>query len=465
MKKYRFKGLLTNDGWLEDVLVTTDQSGVIQTIEENSKDPSSEFVNGFALPGFQNAHSHAFQYAMAGMAELHSMTGQRDDFWSWRKNMYELALKISPEQLEDVASMLYAEMVRHGYTSVAEFHYLHHDRNGKHHSNLAEMGERLILAAKTAGIKITLVPMYYQQGGFNQPAEVQQRRFISSTNEEYYRLLEASKSIVSKHEHAQLGMGIHSLRAVKLEDVQTICADISESIPFHIHIAEQLKEVDSCIVQTKQRPVEWLINNTNVTSNFHLVHATHLSDSEVVGIARSGARVVLCPTTEGNLGDGRFRLAEFQQAEGQWSIGTDSHVSLNPLEELRTLDYGQRIYSHNRDTFCTTTSGDSGLNAIQMVWKNGQNAMGNTPNMFFAPGQPLDAVVYDAHAPLLSSGKLTHLTNKITYSSDQTQTLGTIINGEWVVRNNQHISAETIKPQFSQSMKELWGNCCRLTNQ
>ena len=148
MKKYRFKGLLTNDGWLEDVLVTTDQSGVIQTIKENSKDPSSEFVNGFALPGFQNAHSHAFQYAMAGMAELHSMTGQRDDFWSWRKNMYELALKISPEQLEDVASMLYAEMVRHGYTSVAEFHYLHHDRNGKHHSNLAEMGERLILAAK-----------------------------------------------------------------------------------------------------------------------------------------------------------------------------------------------------------------------------------------------------------------------------------------------------------------------------
>lgn len=453
--KYRFKGVLTNEGWLEDAVISTDATGIIQSIAQIDEQGDAEQVNGFALPGFQNAHSHAFQYAMAGMAELHAVGGQRDDFWSWRKYMYELALSISPDQLEHIATMLYAEMVRHGYTSVAEFHYLHHDPKGKAYDNLAEMGERLVAAAQRAGIKITLVPMYYQLGGFNLPAEAQQRRFLSRNKEAYYDLLAASEKAVSAYSHARLGMGIHSLRAVNLNDIIAVGKTYANQLPFHIHISEQLKEVAACLDFTGQRPVEWLLNHVDVTENFHLVHATHLNDEEVSGIAKSGARVVICPTTEGNLGDGRFSLSEFQNYGGQWSIGTDSHVSLNPLEELRTLDYGQRIHTHNRDTFCSEHSGDSGMNAITMACLNGRDAMGHSSSSFFAVGQPMDAVVYDASSPLIGLAAPQHRTNTILYSSDQTNVLGTLVDGQWIVKQNNHQDQANIQSSFVEAITAL----------
>jgi formimidoylglutamate deiminase len=449
---YTFKGLLTENGWLTNAVVHLDEAGNILSITE-SDTKQGEYINGYALPGFQNAHSHAFQYAMAGLAELHTDTGVQDDFWSWRNAMYGLALTLSPEQLEVIATMLYSEMARHGYTAVAEFHYLHHDKEGKPYPNLAEMGARLIAAAKTAGIRITLVPMFYQQGGFGQPPVERQKRFISSTINDYYKLLDSSIEAAKSYTHASTGVGIHSLRAVKHEDVISICNVLDGTMPFHIHVSEQLKEIEDSIAFHGKRPVQWLLDNCNVNDNYHLVHATHLDDNEVKGIAQSGANVVLCPSTEGNLGDGLFRFEDYKNYNGNWSIGTDSHVGINPLEELRILDYGQRLISHKRTTFVTEGHGNSAFNAIKMAWHSGRKAMGAPNKEFFGAGQPFDAVVMRADSPLIATASLQNLCNTIVYSADASDIAGTIVAGKWIYKNGQ--SRENIVNNFVTTLTEL----------
>jgi len=451
---YTFKGLLTEDGWIANAILSLDASGNILSISESEK-PVGEFINGYVLPGFQNAHSHAFQYAMAGLAELHTDTGLADDFWSWRNAMYGLALTLSPEQMEAVATMLYSEMARHGYTAVAEFHYLHHDKDGKPYANLAEMGSRLIAAAKTAGIRITLVPMFYQQGGFGQEPVERQKRFISNTIEDYYKLLESSEAATKAYDNANVGIGIHSLRAVKPEDVIAVCNSLDGSRPFHIHVAEQLKEIEDCVAFHGKRPVQWLLDNCNVDDNYHLVHATHLDDSEVKGIAQSGANVVLCPSTEGNLGDGLFRFEDYKNYNGTWSIGTDSHVGLNPLEELRILDYGQRLISHKRTTFVNSGQGNSGFNALKMAWQSGRKAMGASSDQFFAIGQPFDAVVLKASTPLVATASLQNLCNTFVYTVDVSDIAGTIVSGKWVSKNGKSAQRETVVNNFVAVIKEL----------
>ncbi|MCJ7466203.1 MAG: formimidoylglutamate deiminase, partial [Maribacter sp.] len=339
MKVYHFKGLLQHTGWLKNASVTINLEGIITNI--SSFDPTNtslDIINGFALPGFQNAHSHAFQYAMAGLAEKHGVRGGQDDFWGWREAMYQLALGVDPDQMEAIATMLYAELVRHGYTNVAEFHYLHHDKNGRPYANRAEMGSRLIAAAKTAGIGITLIPIFYQKGGFGQEPNERQRRFISRTVDDYLRLLEASQNACKHYRDAKIGMGVHSLRGVEPSDIIEITKSGPQDIPFHMHVSEQLKEIADSLQYLGKRPVEWLLQNIDLSDRYHLIHATHLTDQETIGLAKSKAHVVLCPSTEGNLGDGLFPLRRYQKEGGNWSIGTDSHIGLNPLEELRILD-------------------------------------------------------------------------------------------------------------------------------
>jgi len=451
---YTFKALLTENGWITNAAVAVDKSGIVISIKQ-SETPEGEYINGYALPGFQNAHSHAFQYAMAGLAELHTNTGAQDDFWSWRNAMYGLALTLSPDQMEAVATMLYSEMARHGYTAVAEFHYLHHDKDGSPYPNLAEMGTRLMAAAQKAGIRITLVPMFYQQGGFGQEPVERQKRFISHTIEEYYQLLDSTEATAAAFPNANVGIGIHSLRAVKPEDVVAVCNALDGTKPFHIHMSEQLKEIEDCVAFHGKRPVQWLLDNCPVDANYHLVHATHLDDSEVKGIAQSGAHVVLCPSTEGNLGDGLFRFEDYKNAGGNWSIGTDSHVGLNPLEELRILDYGQRLISHKRTSFVNPDSGDSGFNAIKMAWQAGRRAMGASSAAFFAVGQPFDAVVIKATSPLIASASEKNLCNTFVYAADVSDILGTIVSGKWISKNGDLQNREAIVADFVRVMEEL----------
>ena len=450
-KTFRFKGLLTENGWLENVQVEVSDEGKILKIESGLEISGQ----GYALPGFQNAHSHAFQYAMAGLAELHENTNADDDFWSWRSAMYDIALSVSPDELEAIATMLYSEMLRFGYTSVAEFHYLHHDKDGKTYDNKAELAERLLSAAKTAGIKITIVPMFYQMGGFGQPALEKQRRFISPSLDDYLKLWEATDHAVNRELHAKIGYGIHSLRAVTEEDFKSFFEYYRGDLPFHIHLAEQMKEIEDCKAFYGKRPVEWFIDNAPVSEYFHLVHCTHLNDLEVEGIAKSGASVVICPTTEGNLGDGIFRFLDYKFYNGNWSIGTDSHIGLNPFEELRLLDYGQRLISHKRNIFTSPKSGDSGFNAIKMSWQSGRKAMGSQNSEFFKTGDDFDAVVMKSSIPLTDQTSLKNLCNTFVYTAESRDILGTIVAGEWKVKENEHKDYQFIKERFSKTIQNL----------
>jgi formimidoylglutamate deiminase len=320
-------------------------------------------------------------------------------------------------------------LLRNGYTSVAEFHYLHHDVTGKSYDNLAEMGERLVCAAKAAGIKITLVPVWYQKGDFGKEPQLRQRRFISLTVDNYFQLLEASNKALSYYHKAKLGFGVHSLRAVEANDIITCFEQGPKDLPFHLHAAEQTAEVERCLSYLNKRPIEWLLHNLPLNERFHIVHCTHMTDEETEGLAKSGTNAVLCPGTEGNLGDGIFCLTDFYSAGGSWSIGTDSHISLNPLEDLRWLDYAQRLTKHKRNTFA-----DGAATLINKTFFSGKKAMSDVSEDYFALGQPLDAVIYDIEQPLLAQAGLQRLLSAIVYTADPSMVIGTLVDGEWAYK-------------------------------
>jgi formimidoylglutamate deiminase len=347
--------------------------------------------------------------------------------------------------------MLYSEMLRNGYTHVAEFHYLHHDKNGKPYSNLSEMAERMLAAAKTAGIRITLVPVFYQKGGFGLPPTDRQRRFISRSTDDYFKLLEASTRSAAYHSLANVGFSVHSLRAVDLNDVIRTYNDGPKDIPFHLHVSEQKKEVADCLAFNNTRPMQWLLNNLPINDRFNLVHSTHLDDNELASLARTGATVVLCPSTEGNLGDGLFRMKEYVKAGGRWCIGTDSHIGLDPLEEFRMMDYRQRLTTNLRNSF--------GENAATYMFVEalgrGRAAMGLKSSKHFSIGGKFDAVVYNAKSPRLAAASKENLLPTILYHANSSMAIGTIVNGNWIVKNQKHLRLDQIRNTFLSVMKQI----------
>jgi formimidoylglutamate deiminase len=451
IKYYRFQGLLLQQGWIRPAYVGVDADGLIQFLSDQpfAHEFAVEAINGIALPGFVNAHSHAFQFAMAGMAEKH-IPGSTDDFWTWREAMYECALTMDPDHIEAVAAMLYSQMLRSGVTHVCEFHYLHHDLNGKRYANLAETGERLVSAAQTAGIRITLIPVFYQKGGFGMQPHIKQCRFILDETEDYLELLDSSASAVKGYSGATLGFGVHSLRAVNARDVFRTIENGPRDLPFHIHAAEQLKEVEECIDYLGQRPVEWLLNNLPLQERFNLVHCTHMNDDEIVRLAKSRANVVLCPSTEGNLGDGVFRLKDFSSAYGNWCIGSDSQINLNPMEDLRWLDYSQRLTSHKRNTF-----DDGATEFLSKAIICGKKAAGETMLNFFEIGKAFDAVIFNSNSPLIRQNNGDHLLPALVYTTDTSCILGSMVNGEWNVKNNVVKNGEIIQRNYFEALKEL----------
>lgn len=451
LRYFRFKSLLQKEGLLQPAYVGVDGKGLIQYLSDIPPvDAATESVTGLAVPGFQDAHSHAFQYGMAGNAEVHTK-GTSDDFWTWREAMYKCALAVGPDEAEAIAAMLYAELLRKGYTHVAEFHYLHHDKEGRPYSNLAEMGERMIAAAKTAGIRITLIPVFYQKGGFGREPEPRQRRFISKTTDDYLKLLEASRAIV-KDPGVTLGFSAHSLRAVAGDDITRTIEQVPH-LPFHMHVAEQKKEVNDCLAHYGKRPVRWVLENLPVDDRFFLVHATHLDDDEVLSLARSGATVVLCPSTEGNLGDGIFRMKEYVTSGGRWCIGTDSHIGIDPLEEFRMIDYRQRLLTNKRNTF----EGNAAHYMVSESLLRGRLSMGRRSAEFFEPGQPFDAAVYDSSSPRLAGIDEHGLISSLIYHG-AAALLGTLVNGQWVVKNDHHLKEEAIRKKYLQAMSLIAGS-------
>ncbi len=456
MKQLRCSALLTAAGWIEPAYVTLDDDGLVVSVSPvKPTGPGTwDKVNGFVIPGFQNAHSHAFQYAMGGLAEHLPKGAASDDFWSWRDTMYRLAGKVTPDHVEAIAGMLFAEMLRFGYTAVAEFHYLHHDPEGRPYKNTTEIGQRLMAAAETAGIHLTLVPVLYRQGGFSQKASPQQRRFVTQSLDEYLALLADTRAAAKGRSDLVVGFGAHSLRAAQAEEIKQLLQS-AETGPAHIHIAEQKKEVDDCIRLLGRRPVTWLLENVDPSNRLSLVHATHVDASELKGMITGNVNLVVCPSTEGNLGDGFFPLREFIELGGEFAIGSDSHIGLNPLEELRWFDYGQRLKLEKRNVLCRVEGDDSGRIIHDMAWRRGRMAMGLPADDYFAPGQPFDGVALDPEHPILCSRPPERRLSALIYGGDPTCFLGTLRRGEWLVEKQKHRNFDKVKASFVKTLSDL----------
>jgi formimidoylglutamate deiminase len=400
----------------------------------------------FALAGIPNIHSHAFQRAMAGLAER-AGPGE-DSFWTWREAMYACAQRMDPDRLRAVAAQLYAEMLEAGYTWVCEFHYLHHQPGGRAHAPPEAMALALIEAARDTGIGLTLLPVLYQRGGFDDRAlNERQLRFRHDTDA-FLRLLDT----LAVHEGPRLRLGIafHSLRAVTEAAMRAVLeTEIATDRPLHIHIAEQIGEVQECLAQHKARPVDWLFDRFDVDRRWTLVHATHLSAEERKRIARSGAVVALCPTTEANLGDGLFPLREYLSDGGRFGIGSDSHISVSPVEELRWLEYGQRLVARRRNRVTLEAGESCGEVLLGACIGGGWQAAG----LESAPGD--DVVVLDDTAAALAGASARDLVDRFVFAGNRSLVREVFAGGVRCVESGRHVHAARIAEQFHKVMREI----------
>lgn len=388
-------------GWARDVLLQWDAAGSLCAVVPGSQRPAGvPEAAGPVLPGMPNLHSHSFQRAFGGLTEYRGQA--QDSFWSWRTLMYQFAAAITPEQLEAIATGLYVEMLEAGYTSVCEFHYLHHDAAGRPYADDAELSLRLLRAAARAGIGLTLLPVLYQTSGFGgRPPREDQRRFIRSTDS-MLRLLERLRP-QCQAQGARLGLAPHSLRAVPPESLAECVTGLSAldaTAPIHIHIAEQTAEVDACIAWSGQRPVDWLLDHAPVDERWCLVHATHMAPAESERAALTGAVAGLCPTTEANLGDGIFDAGTWRAAGGRWGVGSDSHATVNAAEELLMLEYSQRLASRQRNVLANEQHSFVATAMTLEGVAGGAQASGRLV-AGLADGRQADLVVLDANHPLL----------------------------------------------------------------
>lgn len=397
----------TSEGWQENVLIAVDGGGMITGVEKTSAPPAGTPSFDLILPGMSNVHSHAFQRAMAGLTEIASGKG-KENFWSWREAMYGFTQNLTPEQIETIARALYIELLKQGYTAVGEFHYVHHDANGKPYAAVTELSDRVIAGAQAAGIHLTHLPVMYETSNFGgAPAHDGQRRFVHSA-EHYLKLIEALSKRYGRTDGVTLGIAPHSLRAVTQETLQTIVQALPGmglgNCPIHIHVAEQEKEIADCVSWSKERPVEWLMNHHAVDRRWCLIHATHTNANEIARMAKSGAVVGLCPTTEANLGDGIFPAESYLQAGGNFGVGSDSNVCMSPWEELRLMEYAQRLSLKKRNVLCSETTPSVGRTLFAGAAKGGAQALGIKAGQI-AVGYRADMMALSTAHPLMAERK------------------------------------------------------------
>lgn len=403
----------------------------------------------WVVPGIPNLHSHAFQRAMAGLAER--QTHPEDSFWTWRETMYRFAARMTPEAVHAVAAQVYAEMLEAGYTTVCEFHYLHHQSDGTPYDDPAAMSHALIEAARETGIRLTLLPVLYMTGGFDgRPLSERQRRFGHDVDG-YLRLLERLRPRLD--ERLRLGCALHSLRAVPPEAMRAVLTALPPDLPVHIHIAEQIGEVQDCLALRNARPVEWLLANADVDARWTLVHATHLTEAEVQGIARSGATVAICPTTEANLGDGLFPLRAYLDAGGRWGIGSDSHVSVSPVEELRWLEYGQRLATRHRN-IAVGVSSSVGETLLHGALAGGATGSGQAVGAL-EPGACADWLQLDADTAAFAGVRAEDAVDRWLFAGNRPLVQEVHVAGERLVENGRHRAGARIAAVFERTMRQL----------
>ncbi len=403
-------------------------------------------MNIFSLPGIPNIHSHAFQRAMAGLAERQS--DRQDSFWTWRELMYRFAGRVTPESMHDIAAQLFVEMLQAGYTSACEFHYLHHQADGKAYDDPTAMSQALVAAAAETGIRLTLLPVLYMTGGFDgRPLSDRQQRFGNSV-ESYLALLDSLRALESPT--LRIGMALHSLRAVPADALREVLAG-GQAHPgqaIHIHISEQTAEVEECVAVRGARPVQWLLANAPVADNWTLVHATHLTEAELIGIANSKAVVALCPTTEANLGDGLFPLRDFLDRGGRFGIGSDSNVSVSPVEELRWLEYGQRLFSRRRNIVSSNEQPSAGESLVLRSVGGGRQSNGHD-------WQDGDTLVLDPAALSLAGAAAADLHDRFVFAGNRNLVMDVFVAGKQVIANGQHADGERIAGRYGRALRAL----------
>jgi formimidoylglutamate deiminase len=446
------KVLLQENQWRNNVIVSLGPDGIITGIDPGTEQDADESISGIVIPGMPNVHSHAFQRAIAGRAGPGGR--RRDSFWSWREAMYRCANNITPDQFSAITAHVFLEMLKAGYTSCAEFHYIHHQADGSPFSNHAEMSERVLEAAMASGIAITLLPVLYCSAGFGENGvTAQQRRYLNSA-EQYLHLMESFQKKFADKSLFSLGIAPHSLRAVPAEILQEILQVWpDQQCPVHIHIAEQPAEVESCLEHLGARPVEWLLDNFPVNERWCLVHATHLSGKEVELAAASGATAGLCPTTEADLGDGVFRTEEWLTAGGGVAIGSDSNVRISVAEELRLLEYGQRLTRGQRNVLAGPDS-TCGSYLYQHMAKGGGVAI-NQPVGKLDIGYRADLLVLNDGHELLTGCEPDVAMDSWIFAGDQTMINSVWVAGRCVIRKGFHPRQESIRADFARAVSEL----------
>jgi formiminoglutamate deiminase len=445
-----FAEALLKSGWAVGVRIEM-AGGLIATVETGTRPRAGDERHAIGLPGMPNLHSHAFQRGMAGLAEVRGP--EQDSFWTWRELMYRLALALTPDDVQAIAALAYVEMLESGFTRVGEFHYLHHDRDGRPFRDPAEMAGRIVAAADETGIGLTLLPVFYAHGGFGgQAPAASQRRFLCDP-EAFGRLVEASRQRARSHPGSVVGIAPHSLRAITPDELAAVLPLAGDG-PIHIHVAEQRREVEDCLTWSGRRPVEWLLDEAGADSRWCFVHATHMTRQETQHMAAAGVVAGLCPVTEANLGDGIFNGPPFLSFGGRFGIGSDSNVLVGVADELRQLEYAQRLQSHERNVMSRGEGASTGRALYEAAAHGGSAALG-APAAVLAPGSPADIISLDAAHPALLERRGDRGVDAWIFAARTSPVDCVWVSGRKWVEGGRHCGREPIVARYQQSIARL----------
>ncbi|WP_206245332.1 formimidoylglutamate deiminase [Novosphingobium terrae] len=440
---------LLPDGWASDVRIDI-ADGLIARLERGASPTAAAQRHSIALPGLPNLHSHAFQRGMAGLAETRGPSG--DSFWTWREVMYRFLARMGPDEMQAIAALAYMEMLEAGFTRVGEFHYLHHAPDGRAYADPAEMSARLAAAAQDTGLGLTLLPVFYAHAGFGGQAPGEgQRRFLCSPDQ-YAVLHEAARGAVAPLGDAVVGIAPHSLRAVTPKELGHLLPLAGEA-PIHIHIAEQQREVEDCLSWSGQRPVAWLLDHMPVDRRWCLVHATHMTLNETHHMAQTGAIAGLCPITEANLGDGLFPMEDYLAAGGHYGIGSDSNVRIDATEELRLLEYGQRLSRQGRNLLAREAGASTGAALYNASLRGGGQALGVEAGL--AVGLSADIVSLKGDHPSLTARSGDALLDGLIFSAGREAVDCVWRRGRMVVADGRHVQRDTITASYRSTLAKL----------
>lgn len=450
MSRLHFASALLPSGWANDVQVVI-TAGAIAAVTPDVAPSAGDERHAIALPGLASLHSHAFQRGMAGLAELRG--DSTDTFWTWRETMYRFALAMTPDDVAAVATLLYVEMLEQGFTRVGEFHYLHHDRDGSHYADPAEMAARIAEAAEASSIGLTLLPSFYAHGSFGGAAPHDgQRRFVCSVDH-FTKLMAASRKAIANLPGANIGIAPHSLRAVAPDELAAIIP-LAEGGPVHIHAAEQVKEVEDCLAWSGRRPVQWLLEHAPVDQRWCLIHATHTTSDEVSAFAKTGAVAGLCPMTEASLGDGIFPARDFLDAGGLFGVGTDSNVLVGVADELRQLEYGQRLKHRARNVLSGGAGRSTGRTLFDDALAGGARALAQ-PITGLTPGARADIVTLDTAHPSLAGRARDAVIDGWIFAAGNGAIDCVWAGGNKVVESGRHQLHQAARERFNASVRRL----------